>query len=110
MVGIFTAILLGILIGDKLYTPSSLMSMAYQDPEFALIAGYGLGLLNGDRPFAGGQRQHSGIFAAMVLKGRWFPGLSEGAAILVAILVALVSSMLFGLLNGVIIGKLPPSP
>ncbi len=38
VVGIFTAILLGILIGDKLYTPRSLMSMAYQIPEFALIA------------------------------------------------------------------------
>ncbi|HPT84244.1 MAG TPA: ABC transporter permease [Limnochordia bacterium] len=112
VVGIFTAILLGILIGDKLYTPRSLMSMAYQIPEFALIAvGMALAFLTGGIDLSlVANANTSGIFAAMVLKGRWFPGLSEGAAILVAILVALVSSMLFGLLNGVIIGKLSAQP
>jgi simple sugar transport system permease protein len=42
----------------------------------------------------------SGIFAAMILSGRWLPGLGGAAAIWVAAAAAMLSSAAFGLFNG----------
>ena len=112
VVGAFIAVTLGFLIGDTIYSPRSLVSMAYQIPEFALLAvGMSLAFMTGGIDLSlVANANTSGIFAALVLRGIWFSGLSEGAAIVVAILVAIGSSMLFGLMNGIIIGRLSAQP
>ena len=76
VVGIFTAILLGILIGISCTLPSSLMSMAYQIPEFALIAvGMALAFLTGGSTFRWWPTLTPRAFSPpWCLKGAGFPG------------------------------------
>lgn len=112
LVGLLVMITLGLLMGEALYSPRSLMSMAYQIPEFALLAvGMSLALLTGGIDLSlVANANTSGIFAALVLTGAWFSGLGETSAILVAISVAIGSSMAFGFFNGIIVGKLSAHP
>ncbi len=98
--------------GNSMYSARNLRSMAYQIPEFGFLAmGMMLSFMIGGIDLSiVANANTSGIFAAMILTGRWFPGLSEGTAIALAVVVAIASSTLFGLFNGFMVAKLSALP
>ena len=98
--------------GNKMYSARNLRSMAYQIPEFGFLAlGMMLSFMMGGIDLSiVAIANTSGIFAAMIMTGRWLPDLSEGAAITFAIVVAMISATLFGLLNGFLVAKLSATP
>lgn len=98
--------------GNKMYSARNLRSMAYQIPEFGFLAlGMMLSFMLGGIDLSiVAIANTSGIFAAMIMMGRWFPGLAEGTAIPLAILVAMLSATLFGMFNGFLIAKLSATP
>lgn len=116
------AILFGVLLlvmvffafafGNSMYSPRNLRSMSYQIPEFGFLAmGMMLSFMIGGIDLSiVSIANTSGIFAAMILTGRWLPDLSEGMAVAVAIVVAMVSATLFGLFNGFMVAKLSAPP
>ena len=98
--------------GDSMYSARNLRSMAYQIPEFGFLA---LGMMfsfmiGGIDLSVIANANTTGIFAAMILTGNWFPGLSEGTAILLAVCVAMASAVVFGLFNGFMVAKLSANP
>lgn len=97
---------------ESLYSSRNLKSMAFQIPEFGLLAfGMMLSFLIGGIDLSiVAIANTSGIFAACVLTGRWFPGLDEQIAVLVAVLIAIVSSLIMGIINGIMISKLSAPP
>lgn len=112
IVGILVTVILAIIMGDSLYSVQNLTSIAYKIPEFALLAmGMSLAFMTGGIDLSIiANANTSGIFAAFVLTGAWFSGLSSGASIFAAILVAITSAVLFGLINGLIVGKTSAHP
>ncbi|MBP3410001.1 MAG: ABC transporter permease [Clostridia bacterium] len=98
--------------GKSMYSARNLRSMSYQIPEFGFLAmGMMLSFMIGGIDLSiVSIANTSGIFAAMILTGRWLPGLSENAAIALAIIVAMGSATLFGLFNGFMVAKLSATP
>ena len=98
--------------GNKMYSVRNLRSMAYQIPEFGfLVLGMMLSFMMGGIDLSiVAIANTSGIFAAMIMTGRWLPGLSETASIPLAIAAAMVSATLFGLFNGFLVAKLSATP
>lgn len=98
--------------GKSMYSARNLRSMSYQIPEFGFLAmGMMLSFMIGGIDLSiVSIANTSGIFAAMILTGRWLPGLSENAAIAIAIIVAMGSATLFGLFNGFMVAKLSATP
>lgn len=98
--------------GNSMYSTRNLRSMSYQIPEFGFLAmGMMLSFMIGGIDLSiVSIANTSGIFAAMILTGRWLPDLSEGAAITVAIIVAMASATLFGSFNGFMVAKLSAPP
>ncbi|MGJ4849605.1 ABC transporter permease [Bacillota bacterium Meth-B3] len=99
-------------LGQAMFSGRNLRSMSYQIPEFGFVAlGMMLSFMIGGIDLSiVANANTSGIFAAMILTGRWFPGLSTPAAIAAAVTVAMLSSALFGLFNGLLIAKLSATP
>ena len=105
---LFVMVVFAFVFGDSMYSARNLRSMAYQIPEFGFLA---LGMMfsfmiGGIDLSVIANANTTGIFAAMILTGAWFPGLNEGTAILLAVCVALVSAVIFGLFNGFMVAKL----
>lgn len=98
--------------GKSMYSARNLRSMSYQIPEFGFLAmGMMLSFMIGGIDLSiVSIANTSGIFAAMILTGRWLPGLGENAAIALAIIVAMGSATLFGLFNGFMVAKLSATP
>jgi simple sugar transport system permease protein len=111
-VTLFVALAFALTMPGAMYSGRNLTSMAYQIPEFGLIAlGMTLSFLIGGIDLSiVAIANTSGIFAALVLTGRWFPGLDGAAAVWVAAAVALLSSVAFGLFNGFLVAKLSAPP
>ena len=111
-VTLFVALTFALTMSGAMYSSRNLTSMAYQIPEFGFIAlGMMLSFLIGGIDLSiVAIANTSGIFAAMVLAGRWFPGLDGQAAIWAAVAVAVLSSALLGLFNGFLVAKLSAPP
>lgn len=109
---LFSIILSGIFIGEKMFSVANIQAMAYQIPEFGflclammlsnLIGGIDLSIIAGANAIA--------IFTAYVLNGKWSLGTTGVVRIIFAILVALITSILFGLVNGILISKTSAPP
>lgn len=111
-VTILVMVVFAFVLGDAMYSGHNLMSMAFQIPEFGFVAlGMMLSFLIGGIDLSIiANANTSGIFAAMILTGRWLPGLDGTSVVLVAVLVAIVTSILFGAFNGFMVAKLSAPP
>lgn len=111
-VTLFVALAFALTMPGAMYSVRNLTSMAYQIPEFGFIAlGMMLSFLIGGIDLSiVAIANTSGIFAALILSGRWLPGLDGTAAIWVAATVALLSAVAFGLFNGFLVAKLSAPP
>ncbi|MEF9894917.1 MAG: ABC transporter permease [Clostridia bacterium] len=99
-------------LGGAMYSGRNLKSMAYQIPEFGFIAlGMMLSFMIGGIDLSMvASANTSGIMAAMILTGKWLPGLSEPVAIVTAVAVAMATSVAFGLFNGLLVAKFSAPP
>jgi simple sugar transport system permease protein len=109
------AAVFAVLFGDSMYSARNLRSMAYQIPEFGLLAlGMMLAFLIGGIDLSiVAIANTAGIMAALVLTGAWLPGLSgfsDYALIAAAVATGLTAAAAFGLFNGFLIVKLSASP
>jgi simple sugar transport system permease protein len=106
------AAVFAVVFGDSMYSARNLRSMAYQIPEFGLLAlGMMLAFLIGGIDLSiVAVANTSGIIAALVLTGAWIPGLSGPALIVVAVATGLAAAVFFGLFNGFLVTKLSASP
>jgi simple sugar transport system permease protein len=109
---LFLAAVFAVVFGDSMYSARNLRSMAYQIPEFGLLAlGMMLAFLIGGIDLSiVAIANTSGIAAALVLTGAWLPGLSGSALIAAAVATGLATAAAFGLFNGFLIVKLSASP
>lgn len=99
-------------LGGAMYSARNLKSMAYQIPEFGFLAlGMMLSFMIGGIDLSlVANANCAGIFAAMILTGRWLPGLEGAAQVAAAVAVAMAASLLFGLVNGLLVAKLSAPP
>ena len=106
------AAVFAVVFGDSMYSARNLRSMAYQIPEFGLLAlGMMLAFIIGGIDLSiVAIANTSGIMAALVLTGVWMPGLSGPALIAAAVATGLTAAVFFGLFNGFLIAKLSASP
>ncbi|MDR1622754.1 MAG: ABC transporter permease [Synergistaceae bacterium] len=106
------AVVFAAVFGESMYSARNLRSMAYQMPEFGLLAlGMMLAFLIGGIDLSiVAIANTSGIMAALVLTGAWMPGLSGPALIAAAVATGLTAAVIFGLFNGFLITKLSASP
>ena len=106
------AAILGVVVGQKMYSAARLTLMGFQIPEFGLltIAMMFSFLLGGIDLSLVANANLAGIVAAYILSSAWFPGLGPGMSILVASLVALAVSVTCGCLNGILIAKFSVPP
>jgi len=111
-VTLFVALTFALTMPGAMYSVRNLTSMAYQIPEFGFIAlGMMLSFMIGGIDLSiVAIANTSGIFAALILSGRWLPGLDGASAIWVATAVAVFSSIAFGLFNGFLVAKLSVPP
>lgn len=91
--------------GSAMYSGANLQSMAFQIPEFGLVAlGMMLAFLVGGIDLSiVANACLSGIIAGFILTGQWLPEIEEGSRIAIAIVAALTLSTLMGLFNGLLI-------
>jgi simple sugar transport system permease protein len=112
MVTVAVAVIFAFMFGSSMYSARNLRSMAYQIPEFGLLA---LGmmaafLIGGIDLSIVATANTSGIIAAMILTGRWLSGISANAAIAAAAAACMITAVAFGFVNGFIVTKLSASP
>ena len=102
---ILMAAVCALAFGTSMYSGANLQSMAFQIPEFGLIAlGMMLAFLVGGIDLSiVANACLSGIIAGFILTGQWLPGLEEGSRIALAVVIALTLSTLMGLFNGILI-------
>ncbi|MDR2180336.1 MAG: ABC transporter permease [Synergistaceae bacterium] len=107
-----SAAVFAVVFGESMYSARNLRSMAYQMPEFGLLAlGMMLAFLIGGIDLSiVAIANTSGIMAALVLTGAWMLGLSGSALIAAAVAAGLTTAVIFGLFNGFLITKLSASP
>ncbi len=101
------AILCAIFFGNSMYSGANLQSMAFQIPEFGLVAlGMMLAFLVGGIDLSIiSNACLSGIIAGYILTGQWFPELSESVRITLAVICCLSLSTFLGFLNGFLIAS-----
>jgi simple sugar transport system permease protein len=106
------AVIFAFVFGASMYSARNLRSMAYQIPEFGLLAmGMMLAFLIGGIDLSiVAIANTSGIMAARILVGAWLPGLSGGSAIAAAVSVGMATALAFGVFNGFLVAKLSASP
>lgn len=111
-VTLFVMLVFALVMPGSMYSIRNLTSMAYQIPEFGFLAvGMMLSFLIGGIDLSiVANANTSGIFTAMILSGRWFPGLDGTAAIVIGVTVGILSSIGFGMINGILVGKLSAPP
>jgi len=111
-VTLFVALTFALTMPGAMFSARNLTSMAYQIPEFGFIAlGMMLSFLIGGIDLSiVAIANTSGIFAALILSGRWFPELNGTSAIWAATAVAIFSSIAFGYFNGFLVAKLSAPP
>ena len=104
---ILMAAVCALAFGSSMYSGANLQSMAFQIPEFGLIAlGMMLAFLVGGIDLSiVANACLSGIIAGFILTGQWLPGLEEGSRIALAVVIALTLSTLMGLFNGILIAS-----
>ncbi|WP_232016606.1 ABC transporter permease [Paenibacillus baekrokdamisoli] len=115
VISVVVAAFLVLMQGDQFLSVNNLQSMAYQIPEFGLLAiAMALTMLTGGIDLsliaiAG----VSGIVAAYILSGSLIPmdsGISTPLLVAIAVVAALVVSMICGAINGLLIAKLSVPP
>ncbi|MDR1978766.1 MAG: ABC transporter permease [Synergistaceae bacterium] len=106
------AAVFAVVFGESMYSARNLRSMAYQMPEFGLLAlGMMLAFLIGGIDLSiVAVANTSGIMTALVLTGVWLPGLSGYGVVAAAVATGLTAAVAFGLFNGFLIAKLSASP
>ena len=105
-------IIMSILSPDRFLSLYNLQTMAFQLPEFGIIAlGMMIVILTGgiNLSITSGSAL-AGIMAAFILSGRVMVGASIGMSIALAIGVILVTSVLLGLLNGFVVAYIGVTP
>jgi simple sugar transport system permease protein len=111
-VTLLLAVVFAFVFGKSMYSVRNLRSMAYQIPEFGLLAlGMMLAFLIGGIDLSiVAMANTSGIIAAKILMGIWFPSLSGLEANIAAVAACLAASGLFGAFNGFLVARLSASP
>lgn len=113
VLSIITVIVVAVLVsflGNQFLSLNNLQSMAYQVPEFGLIAlAMSLSMLTGGIDLSLiANAGLSGVIAAYFLSGKilMFSGASVGMTVFAAVLAALTVSTVCGVLNGILVAKL----
>lgn len=101
-------VVFAIAFGSRMYSSTNLVSLMFQIPEFGFVAIAMMlsFLLGGIDLSIIANANLSGIVAAEILTGSWFPGLDPSMAIVTAIIFAVITSILLGSLNGFLVTKL----
>lgn len=111
---IVTTVILGGVLGDRFFSIGNMQSMAFQVSEFGFLAiAMALAMITGGIDLSiVANAGLSGIIAAFVMSGKFFPieGMAEGTVIGIAIVAAVTCSTICGLFNGFLIGKISIPP
>ncbi len=107
-----TLVVVGVAFGSKMYSVRNLQSMAFQIPEFGLLAlammlsnligGIDLSIISTANLVA--------ICGAFMMNGSWVHGISGGALIGITCITSIVISCLIGYLNDMLVTKTSAPP
>lgn len=114
---VVTALVAGVLfisLGDRIFSPLGISSMAIQIAEFGFIAlGMGLAMLTGGIDLSvAAAAGLAGLAGALVMSGTLVPitDSNHSVILVLGVVATLVTGMLTGLINGILIAKIAVPP